>query len=674
MHHEEIFDQPGGDDFVDVKYVFEDAARDMQPDELIFTEGFNIQDAMSAIEIGEPRMDSGMIPEAAERPEFQPLALLLPEEVCWVMDRILACEIEWHTGNALSQTVFTVLYVHHLNDIDPDYIMDTDGITRDPSRPLELITVVIRSAVMGMLKCCDLVWRELSKNRVHEGEDWQGEKCEISLLEGYPIRGIIKAIEQAGHWVRTATTVSATLRNELLSRLLFRKTMIELITLHLPEDHDKLQAHLTTAQGLLKGFKSRPVPAPPPHSPAHLVFDPYVTRRLHSFIPLRPIQLPAQEKAWEGIEAALDGWQELYYLSTVTSVTTWKMVGQTRVWSSQASRTNPFLRSLTQSFFFDGSRFIGRYEDNWIIERFCEETIGVKLEDINLIIQNSWKDEAKPPIGYLHRLMIKVMMPYIRSFWHNPPRQRRFLSKSLLDWHVLYASTQDLLQSCHTEDESEARILDGLPKALLLWRLEIIQEVVLSGFQLDLYNPDEASMVYWYACQVMMARLECLDALLGATPPDSMTSDELRFQRSFVTALHDMCLATALLAKKPPIFSPERSFLNFERRCKWAFREEYSQVPVEPVAQPNFEDYMTWRDAETSTPPDRLLESASAVLLELSESDCAGRAGFWWKDRLKCVSKLASLCTQMADKIRSADGPLNFQYAKNVSPWFPVLC
>ncbi|TFK45527.1 hypothetical protein OE88DRAFT_1784499, partial [Heliocybe sulcata] len=614
---------------------------DMQPGELVFTEGFNVQDAMSAIEIGEPRMDSGMIPEAAERPEFQPLTPLLPEEVCWVMDRILACEMEWHAGNALAQTVFTVLYVHHLNEIDMDFVMDAESFDRDPDRPLELITMVIRSAVMGMLKCCDLAWRELSKNRVNEGEDWQGEKCEISLLEGYPIRGIIRAIDQAGQWLRTATTVSATLRNELLARLLLRKTIIELMTPRLPEEHEKLRAHIATARDLVEGFKSRPIPTPPSGSPAHLVFDPYITRRLHSFMPLRPIQLPAQEKAWECITAALDGWQKLYHLSTVTSLTTWKVLGQAHVWPSDMPCGVPFLRSLTQSFFYDGNRFVGRYEDTWIIERFCEETIGVTLEDIDLSIQRSWNEDSQPPLGYLHRLMIK----------------------SLLDWHVLYATAHDLVHACQTEDESEARILDAFQKALLLWRLEIIREVVLSGFQLELYNPNELSMAYWYACQVMMAQLECLDVLLAAAPPGSMTSDELRFQQSFVTALHDLCLAAALVAKRPLIFSRERSLLNFERRYKWAFRPEYAQVPLEPVAQPNFEDYMAWHEAETSTSPDRLLDNAEVVFSELTESGSAGWAGLWRKERLAVRRRIFCACDS---------GNLSFMRS-SCQAWVPSL-
>ncbi|EPQ50584.1 hypothetical protein GLOTRDRAFT_118272 [Gloeophyllum trabeum ATCC 11539] len=666
MSYEDLFDMPGGDDFVDVKDVFEEAARDMQPGQLVFTEGFTIQDAMSAIEIGEPRMDSGMIAEANERPEFQPLTPLLPEEVCWIMDRALACELELHAGNALAQTVYTLLYVHHLKEIDPDVVMDTETLEEDPDRPAELITLVIRATVMGILKCCDLAWRELSKNRVHEGEDWQGEKCEISLLEGYPVRSLVRLIDQAAVWCRHASGVSVTLRNELLARLLFRKTMLELMTLNLPEDHDKLQTCLATARDLLQGFRSRPIRTPHPGSPAHLVFDPYVTRRLHSFMPLRPMQLPPQEETWNSLEAALDNWQELYYLCTITSMSTWKILGYIRIRSPRSACSIPFLRSLAQSFFYDGSRFIRRFQDLWIIERFCEESMGVKYDYILQLMQRSWAGEGQSPLMNIQRLMIKTLMPYIRSFWFNPPRQRRFLSKSLVDWHVLYAAVQNLVSECVTEDQTEARMLDVLPKALLLWRLEVIQQVVLSGFQLELYSPDEVSVAYWYAAEVIVARLECLHALMEVAPPDSTAYSELHFQHSFLTALHGMCLASAL---KMPSISWGRSHLNFRRRYKWAFKPEYNDVPLKPVAQPDFEQYMTWRAAETSTAPESFLESSRSLLLELLESPPVGWAGLWRKDRFDFVTNLAETCTQMIANCP----PGQIRYNADANPLFPIF-
>jgi hypothetical protein len=77
-------------------------------------------------------------------------------------------QMEWHSGYTLSQTIFSFLYVHSLKDIDPDLIPGGSPPRTDTLRPPELITVVLRAAIVGLLKCCDLTWRELNKGNVYD--------------------------------------------------------------------------------------------------------------------------------------------------------------------------------------------------------------------------------------------------------------------------------------------------------------------------------------------------------------------------------------------------------------------------------------------------------------------------------------------------------------------------
>jgi len=53
---------------------------------------------------------------------------------------------------------------------------------------------------------------------------------------------------------------------------------------------------------------------------------------------------------------------------------------------------------------------------------------------------------------------------------------------------------------------------------VLLWRLSIIREVLLSGFRLELYVEDEKSFVYWELSQVIHEHLDTLDALEPIIP------------------------------------------------------------------------------------------------------------------------------------------------------------
>ena len=74
--------------------------------------------------------------------------------------------MEWHSGSPLSQTVYTILHVHHIRDLNPEF--HALQPSKDVLRPPELITVVLRAAVSGLLKACDLSWRELNKLRVQD--------------------------------------------------------------------------------------------------------------------------------------------------------------------------------------------------------------------------------------------------------------------------------------------------------------------------------------------------------------------------------------------------------------------------------------------------------------------------------------------------------------------------
>ena len=77
--------------------------------------------------------------------------------------------MEFHAGNVLAHTVYTLLYMHHLDDISPEVVMRYHPLFKyDRHRPLELITIVLRTAVQALLKCVDLSWRELARGGMHE--------------------------------------------------------------------------------------------------------------------------------------------------------------------------------------------------------------------------------------------------------------------------------------------------------------------------------------------------------------------------------------------------------------------------------------------------------------------------------------------------------------------------
>ena len=73
--------------------------------------------------------------------------------------------MEWHTGSTLSQTVYTFLYGHAIAEMHPDYLLNFE---QDPSRPIELVTVVLRAVALTVMKTCSAVWAGMAKGGIHD--------------------------------------------------------------------------------------------------------------------------------------------------------------------------------------------------------------------------------------------------------------------------------------------------------------------------------------------------------------------------------------------------------------------------------------------------------------------------------------------------------------------------
>lgn len=104
-----------GMQLVDIKALLERARASLPVGRLIATDTFNLFEAMSALEVGNAKMDP------TSQPPGQTLEQLLesgaaplylsPVQLLSVMDQLLCLEATWHTGASAAQTVFASLYM-----------------------------------------------------------------------------------------------------------------------------------------------------------------------------------------------------------------------------------------------------------------------------------------------------------------------------------------------------------------------------------------------------------------------------------------------------------------------------------------------------------------------------------------------------------------------------------
>ncbi|KAF8461150.1 Mak10 subunit, NatC N-terminal acetyltransferase-domain-containing protein [Russula ochroleuca] len=660
-----IYCPPGNSDYVDISDVFLDAAEDMEQGDVILTEDFTLYDAMSALEIGNPRMDSGLIlDDEAKRPQFNPLTTLLPEEVCYILDRVIACEMEWHAGYTLPQTIYSCLYVHYLADIDPE----------ESARHSALVTVVLNTAITALLKCCDLSWRELNRGRLHDTEDWHSEKFGVSLLESLPVASVLSRLDDAKNCIQTILPEPSPWRSALLDRISLRAAMLNLFRHHPSKDRDHFVVLLSLARNYLQSIRSNPPPEPPPHSPAALAFDINITRKLNNFMPLKAHCLPPQDFAWNALADLLDGWADICKVSAVASLTTWKVAGELCADFARPSRRPPFLRALAQSVFFSNQRVLEVYPLGWLVDRFSLETVGIEYHTLSAAAEHT----VALPLLNIERKLSRALLSHIQSAWFNPPRRRRFLARSLLEWQELYDSTSSTGEKGNPIDEKDRLLIDALSDAVLLWRLSIIREVLLSGFQLELYVEDEKPFVYWELSQVAHEHLSTLNALEPVVPKDTRAYGELIFTSSYLSAFRSLCTGMFILTLPALRLPASRLALNFVRRYKWAFRPEYARLRPQ-VAAP---DLLAFASASADVLKDeqeplRLhFERARDGLAGLSGSP-VGVAGPWHEDRLQVARSLSSIAGELALAVPATIVGLNdfdaarLDWARLSCRWFP---
>ncbi|MCL4122301.1 UNVERIFIED_CONTAM: hypothetical protein GTU68_052920, partial [Idotea baltica] len=107
--------------WLDITPEFLEATKDLELGELLHDDSFGLFEAMSAIEMMDPKMDAGMMCnrgkkvlnfDQAVKAGTLKLNNLTMEELVGIFDSIFACLVTWLEGHSAAQTVLTCLYLH----------------------------------------------------------------------------------------------------------------------------------------------------------------------------------------------------------------------------------------------------------------------------------------------------------------------------------------------------------------------------------------------------------------------------------------------------------------------------------------------------------------------------------------------------------------------------------
>jgi hypothetical protein len=168
----------------------------------------------------DPKMDSGFLaPGETLVDDYDIFRALLPEEIIGIMDQLLCCEIAWHEGYPLAQTIFTSHYIDKLLSTESKQISDISFVPRGERLNAgelgggggELVHIVLRAYSIGLIKCCDFTLDEINRSldgggtrvNFYEEEDFSGHTYGRDMFSCITKEPIIAALYQAVEWVET---------------------------------------------------------------------------------------------------------------------------------------------------------------------------------------------------------------------------------------------------------------------------------------------------------------------------------------------------------------------------------------------------------------------------------------------------------------------------------------
>ncbi|GAB2210599.1 hypothetical protein Droror1_Dr00015867 [Drosera rotundifolia] len=521
---------PGGDGTVwtDVSDLLSKACEELGEGELIYGENFSFFAAMSALEIMDPKMDSGMdngkynsIDEAIES-GAAPIPLS-PDKtmdvlcVIDVMDHLLSCEATWHKGHSLAQTLFSCFYLLRLD--------------RTSLHPL------LHSYCRVVHATCNAVISLVSEARTHEEEDLftMAFGLPLGTDKGDGCLSFLTAVEETLcrqlRACKAPTTKKMVLEDveplqpnldleegfckALLCRLRFRKHFYHLLLcLRKPQGKglELARKHISFCMSELERIRASSEfltsVASTPNSDGGSVrttasgcqpigFDPNLNLRSSAPAPPRAIKTLSWEEAHEYFAKLL------YDFDTVCSFPLDPSLENILHLIVQFQKSQPDLvaRAHLQLLLVQDGKLYGRDPIFSVICRAASLPISLKDHDIQ-------KNEAVVQLGELVINLLKILCTNIA--W-----QRRKLGKILQDWRVIYVQLEMAFEKEFGEfsnTSNDENIPTKLAKHILIWVEEqvywIALRFLLLGFELDLYSHTDFCMVYWYIYVVSVKLVE----------------------------------------------------------------------------------------------------------------------------------------------------------------------
>uniref|UniRef100_A0A915PRJ3 Protein MAK10 homolog n=1 Tax=Setaria digitata TaxID=48799 RepID=A0A915PRJ3_9BILA len=477
--------------------------------ELVMASDFQLSEAMSAIELMDPKMDIGMKPFDPST-AFESLIAngrlnvtnMNEREMVATMDAMLASLISWLEGNSIAQTLLTCVFLNHMESV-------TDSLLSAFSYGVLELTTVFRHIIQIA--------------SVYEEEDFNGYAVQLHLLPLSKLTSSLKGAE-----IDLQRRIKQKPANqELLDAVLYRIQFVRLMLLSLsllvqsptnvyPRSNshsyfrpnlEECALHLNIVCLLLDKMESTiSLGLQPPGKddgdyawlPA---FEPDINRRQ------LPPTFPRNTKMVNRAET-------MQYLKKLCS----KISSITTELPAKVSNIEDIIDYL-RTFSLSDSCVLSRSLLQMVLFPSDDNILG--RTQLSTVIVDSVRMFAAPPVldpmsqafsveqcrecweEFIND-SVKVFLGVIQMFGLNPARQREKIICCIEDFSTLQSEAEraeNAFDLYYFGQESSINL--SLTSFVMLHTLSLIKYHFYLSFYLDLFASFEYSYVYWYLSEVI---------------------------------------------------------------------------------------------------------------------------------------------------------------------------
>ncbi|WVQ74990.1 hypothetical protein IAR50_004598 [Cryptococcus sp. DSM 104548] len=430
---------------------------------------FSMMDAMKGLELFDPNVD------------------LSAEDLCSIMDRMLAMEVSWYRGGNLCQSVYSCLYFHNVYMIQaPSEYLATETL---------LIRLVLRAYVLLFCKSIDFAYTELAKGNVYEGEDCWLDHYGVPLRVSEDTDTIVAVADDALGWLESdECQLPVSIKDQLVYRLVFRRNFLQYV------DASTLSASSAKQILLVMKLAADEIrPSDPLSDVAKTAFDASMSAYLRQSMPLPEFRQLDFEKSWNELKGMV---RDLLRVETLLEDGGWNQ-WSCFFWGMNLSigKRNPLLRSLIKTRFTmlcDERVDRGIYKSD-ILATECLAKESVDSNQVQSIMESLAQDTSfssqAQSLKVWKALLQKDILTTLSIASQNAPRQRR----SLID-------LSHQLRERATMAEYQAIPL--ISQTIHILRLDCMLDAALGALDLELVHLADEREAWWWIRTVAQARVK----------------------------------------------------------------------------------------------------------------------------------------------------------------------